>query len=94
MSVLGTIGIVLAALLSVAYALFAPVPELPNEEQAMGFRFGRAIAALLIPFVIAYPIAGRRKERNPNLFAGLFCGLTVLLLLVNVRGQPENRDLG
>ena len=97
MSVLGMIGIAAVSLLALAYASLAPVPELPNESQAVGFRIGTLIGALAIPFIIAFVIAGRRKARNPNLFAGLFCGIAFGMILLNgVRNlgslQPETTD--
>lgn len=84
MSVLGIIGIGCAAVLAVVYALVAPLPDLPNEAQAIGYRIGSVFGALFFPFIIAYAVAGRRKARNPNLFAGLFTGIAFGLLLLNV----------
>lgn len=97
MSVFGMIAIAVAILLALAYAFAAPVPELPNEAQAIGYRFGTILGTLGFSFLIAYPIAGRRKARNPNLFAGLFCGIAVAILLANaVKNpgllQPENSE--
>lgn len=88
MSVFGMIAIGAAILLAVVYAVAAPVPPLPNEAQALGYRFGTILGALGLPFLIAYPIAGRRKARNPNLFAGLFCGIALFILLANAMGNP------
>ena len=87
MSVFGKIGIGIVSLLAIAYALASPLPDLPNEAQAIGFRFGTMIAGCLFPFLIAYVVAGRRKARNPNLFAGLFCGIAFFILLANVAGS-------
>lgn len=97
MSIFGMIGIGIAILLALVYAVAAPVPALPNEAQALGYRFGTILAALGFSFLIAYPIAGRRKARNPNLFAGLFCGITLFILLANAMSnpgllQPENSE--
>ena len=98
MSVFGKIGIVLVSMLAIGYAFGAPVPATPSEAEAVGFRIGRLLAAILIPFLIAYLAAGRRKARNPNLFAGLFCGIGFLLLLVNAGSsfgaglQPETSE--
>jgi hypothetical protein len=75
------IAIVVVALLGFFVAIATPVPELPNEAQAVGYRIGRAIGMFFLPLLVAYPIAGRRKARNPNLFAGIFCGLTFLFIL-------------
>ena len=97
MHVLGGIGIAAVVLLAVLFAFFAPVPSLPNETQVDGYRLGRFFAALGIPLLVAYPIAGRRKGRNPNLFAGLFCGIALFFLLANAANsfsafQPETDD--
>ena len=92
MSIFGRIGIVLVSILAIGFAFGAPVPSLPNESQAVGFRVGRLLAAILIPFLIAYLVAGRKKARNPNLFAGLFCGIGIFLLLA-VRNPSASRSL-
>lgn len=97
MSVFGRIGIVAVSLLAIGYAFASPLPDLPNESQAIGYRFGTLIAAILLPFLIAYAVAGRRKARNPNLFAGLFCGIALFMLLANAASSAgsmrvENSD--
>src|SRR6516225_3048531 len=55
MHVLGGIGIAAVVLLVVLFAFFAPIPSLPNETQADGYRLGRFFAALGIPLLVAYP---------------------------------------
>ncbi|HEX4604524.1 MAG TPA: hypothetical protein VH724_11045, partial [Candidatus Angelobacter sp.] len=97
MSMAAKISIAIVGLLAVAFALAGPIPDLPNEAQVIGFKFGRLMAGILFPFIIAYPIAGRKKARNPNLFAGLFCGIGLFVLLANLAGsagslQPETTD--
>ncbi|HKD79627.1 MAG TPA: zinc ribbon domain-containing protein [Candidatus Angelobacter sp.] len=87
MSVLGMIGIGCAVVLSLVYAFVAPLPDLPNEAEALGYRIGTVFGAIFLPFIIAYPVAGRRKARNPNLFAGIFCGIAFVLLLLNAGGS-------
>ncbi|HZD95278.1 MAG TPA: hypothetical protein VE133_13545, partial [Candidatus Sulfotelmatobacter sp.] len=67
----------------VLYAFAGPMPQLPNASQAVGYRIGRLIAAIGIPLLIAYLVAGRKKARKPNLFAGLFCGLCIGMVLMN-----------
>jgi hypothetical protein len=92
MHILGGIGIAAVVVLAALFAFGSPVPPLPNETQAAGYRFGRFFAAVVIPFLIAYPIAGRRKARSHNLFAGLFCGIALFLILANVAsslGAPQ-----
>ena len=97
MGVLGIIGISFMILLALAYAFAAPLPDLPNESQAVGYRIGTVFGALGIPFLIAYLIAGRRKARNPNLFAGLFCGIAFFMIFANAATNlgswtPETTD--
>jgi hypothetical protein len=98
MSVFGRIGIVAVTLLAIGYAFSAPLPALPNESQAIGFRFGTLLGALGIPLIVAYIVAGRRKSRKPNLFAALFCGIGLFLLLGNAARsfgpglQPETSE--
>jgi hypothetical protein len=96
MSVFGKIGIAVVSLLIILYAVTAPVPNITDPAEALGYRFGKVLAGCLFPFLIAYPIAGRRKARNPNLFAGIFCGIAFFILLANVAGsgalQTETND--
>src|SRR5215472_17952245 len=97
MSVLGMIGIGCAVVLSLVYAFVAPLPDLPNEAEALGYRIGTVFGAIFLPFIIAYPVAGRRKARNPNLFAGIFCGIALFVILANAANsfsafQPETDD--
>jgi hypothetical protein len=87
MHIVGIIAIAAVALLGIIAGFAMPVPDLPNESQAIGYRFGRLIAIFILPLLIAYPVAGRRKARNPNLFAGLFCGLALFFLLGSAAGS-------
>lgn len=87
MHIVGIIAIAAVALLGIIVGVAMPVPDLPNETQAIGYRIGRLVAIFLIPLLIAYPVAGRRKARNPNLFAGLFCGLALFCLLGSAAGS-------
>ena len=45
--------------------------------------FGYAVGAILLPAVIAYAIAGRRKVRNFNRFAFIFGSLSIFFHLVS-----------
>jgi hypothetical protein len=54
--------------------------------EAQGYAFG----CLLVPGLIAYALAGRRKVRNPSLFALLFCGLCVLSFLIELSHHSRN----
>jgi hypothetical protein len=98
MSVFGKIGIGAISLLAVVSALASPIPEsMSDGAEIAGYRFGRLIATILFPFLISYAVAGRRKARNPNLFAGLFCGIGFFMLLISAAGSAgsmrvENSD--
>jgi hypothetical protein len=46
--------------------------------------FGYALAGALIPGVIAYAIAGRKKVRNLNMFSLWFVSLCVFFLLLEL----------
>jgi zinc-ribbon domain len=98
MSIFGRIGIVLVSMLAIGFAFGAPVPPMPDGSEAVGFRFGRFLGAILIPLLVAYIAAGRKKVHNPNLFAGLFCGIGLFLLLANAANsfgggwQPETTE--
>jgi hypothetical protein len=64
-----------------------------NPDVALGFHIGRLIPTLLVPFLIAYVIAGRKRARKPNLFAGIFCGIA-LLFTTNTAISSGGLDLG
>jgi hypothetical protein len=46
--------------------------------------FGYALAGALMPGVIAYAIAGRKKVRNPKMFSLWFVSLCVFFLLLEL----------
>ena len=97
MHTLGVVGIAAVVCLAALFAFAAPVPPLPNDNQVSAYRIVRFLAAGVLPLLIAYPIAGRRKARNPNLFAGLFCGIALFMILANAAGSlvafpPETAD--
>jgi hypothetical protein len=97
MSLSGRIGIVLVSMLAIGFAFGAPVPPMADGSEAVGYRFGRFLGAILIPLLVAYIAAGRKKVHNPNLFAGLFCGIGLFLVLVNAGNslgslQPETAE--
>ena len=68
----------IAAIMLVILALgfMLPVEEGTPAFQD-GYRIGRTFAALLMPGLIAYVVAGRKKSRKPNLFALLFCVIAI-----------------
>jgi hypothetical protein len=49
---------------------------------------GYALGSAALPMLIAYAIAGRKKVWNPNLLSFSFCGMCLLLLLMEVRAHP------
>ena len=77
-----TIVILATVAMVVLWALLAPAQG-ASAAETMGFRFGRILAALGIPWLIAYVIAGRKSARKPALFAGLFCGIALFLVGAN-----------
>ncbi len=83
MALFGRIAIVVVSLLALFFALAIPLPDLPDEAQRTGYRLGTLIAVIFVPFLVAYVVAGRKKHRKPNLFAGLFCGIALFFLLAN-----------
>lgn len=84
---LGMLGIGATLLLAVSYAALAPLPSLPNEAQAEGYRFGSFLGSMALPALVAYLAAGRRKVRNPNRFAGVFCAVAVVVIGLNAAGS-------
>ncbi len=81
LSAAGKLFLALALLIGLGAVLLTPVPKDPGNGPAftIGYRLGELFFVLLSPFVIAYAIAGRKKARRPNLFAGIFFGLTFVL---------------
>jgi len=86
LSVFGGIAIAVVMVLALVFAVVSPVPNPSNTAEAVGYHFGLVLRVLLLPLIIAYPIAGRKKARNPNLFAGLFCGIGLAIMLLSVAG--------
>lgn len=80
---LAVIGIIATPLLAIAYAALAPLPPLPNEAQAEGYRFGTFFSGAGIPALIAYLAAGRKKVRNLNRFAAIFSIIGIALIGLN-----------
>jgi hypothetical protein len=79
MNVLGLLAMFVVIGLIMFLGITLPTGE-ENETRAIGFRIGRTLMALFMPFVIAYVIAGRRSARKPNQFAVIFCLLGVLFM--------------
>jgi tryptophan-rich sensory protein len=70
--------IVVGVLLSLSTARVWANGEWTGEAQ--GYAFG----ILLLPALIAYLLAGRRKVRNPAAFGLWFCGLCLLFFLLEL----------
>ncbi len=71
--------------LAFLFAFDRPV-ESSTGSYAIGYRVGTFIGALLLPTLIAYVVAGRRKARNPNRFAFLFLLVGIPILALNWLG--------
>lgn len=80
MTAMGKLGICAVVLLAALHAVI--VPTRGPESERVGFILGTFIAATLIPFLIAYIIAGRRRVRDLKRFAYVFsiAGLIFLTL--------------
>ncbi len=87
---LGMVGIGAVLLIAILYAAATPIPPQPNQTQAAGYRFGTFFASFLIPVLVAYVVAGRKKARNPNLFAILFCSICLGLIFFNAAGRASS----
>lgn len=78
------ICIVIGVLLSLLTAQIWSGGEWTGETQ------GYALGALLVPALIAYAFAGRRKVRNPSLFGLWFCGLSLMSFLLELFHHQRN----
>jgi hypothetical protein len=78
MGVLGVLGIGVCVILAIAVAFTKPLDEQGTPAFLQGIRIGTLIGMLLLPFLIAYAIAGRKKARNPRAFAVIFCIVCLL----------------
>jgi len=78
MGVLGVLGIGLCVVLAIAVAFTKPIDEQGTPAFQQGFRIGTLFGMLLLPFLIAYVISGRKKARNPRAFAVIFCIVCLL----------------
>jgi hypothetical protein len=75
----GFAKVCIAAVVLISGGVFFSTPVPTNISTPGAYHTGETLGFLLIPFLIAYVAAGRKKARRPNLFAGLFCGLSVVL---------------
>jgi hypothetical protein len=93
MSVWSGLGILAVVALAVLAAMVRPVDPGTQSFQD-GERIGGLFASLLIPGLIAYAIAGRKKARKPNQFALIFCLTGIFLLAANLAGSmtPESGE--
>jgi hypothetical protein len=86
------LSILAAIALAVVAAMVRPVDPGAQSFQD-GERIGGFIASLILPALIAYVIAGRKKTRKPNQFALIFCLLCVLFLAADfARGMNFESD--
>jgi hypothetical protein len=76
------LGILVGVALSVAKALVWSSGSFDAEVS------GYAIGAIATALLVAYLIGGRKKVRNPNLFSLSFCGICLLLYLME-RSTPH-----
>lgn len=76
------LGIVVGVALSIARAVVWSGGSFNAEVS--GYAFGGIMFSLLI----AYAIAGREKARNLNLFSLSFCGICLVLYLMEVSAHP------
>ena len=84
---LGIAGIGVVVGLIVFLAATTPIPQLPNRDQEIGYRFGYFIWPFLIAMIAAWLAAGRKKRRDPNLFAILFCSIAIGITALSVVGN-------
>lgn len=54
--------------------------------------FGYAISGILMSTVVAYLIAGRRKNRKPVLFGLTFVAISFVMCLLELSNPPENMN--
>jgi hypothetical protein len=76
--------LVVGILLSFVNALAWSGGEWTGEAQ------GYAVGCLLLPALIAYLTAGRRKVRNPTNFGLWFCGVCLLSFLLELSHHLRN----
>jgi hypothetical protein len=79
LGLLGILGMGAAVALAVVVAFTKPIDENGTPADLQGFRIGTLFGMLLLPFAIAFVFAGRKKVRNPNRFALIFCLVCVLV---------------
>jgi hypothetical protein len=78
------VAIALGLALSIARAVLWSRGELSAE--AVGYATGTPV----LPVVISWAIFGRRKAWNPNLLSFCFCGLCLVLFLLDVKAYPAS----
>jgi len=82
MSVVARIFFVLTILLALLLGVMKPA-ESADPAVAAGEHIGALLALLVLPMLIAYVVAGRKKVRNPNRFALVFCLISGFFVLGN-----------
>ncbi|HVG92025.1 MAG TPA: hypothetical protein VNB54_11100 [Alphaproteobacteria bacterium] len=82
MSITARIFLALTVVLALLVVIFKPV-ESGDPAYQGGQYLGGLLAALGIPALIAFLVAGRQKVRHPNRFALVFCVISGVLVLGN-----------
>lgn len=82
MGVPARIFFVITILIAIAVAVLTPVDP-GSESFELGEHIGGLLAALGIPALIAYLVAGRKKVRHPNRFVLVFCLISGFFSLAN-----------
>ena len=79
---------VLTILLALLLGVMKPV-ESVDPAMAAGEHIGALLVLLVLPMVVAYLVAGRKKVRNPNRFALVFCLISGFFVLGNAASMVK-----
>jgi hypothetical protein len=87
MHVLALLAVSVVLLATLALGFLLPVNEKGDAAFQAGYRVGRVGVPLLIAFLIAYVVGGRKSSRHPNRFALIFCLIGGFFLLTTLLGS-------
>jgi hypothetical protein len=87
LSILALLAVAVVLLATVALGFLLPVSEKGDATFQTAYRVGRTGAPLLITFLIAYVVGGRKSSRHPNRFALTFCLIGGFFLLTSLLGS-------